>query len=406
MGNKIKFSEKYDVVVAGGGVAGVAAALSSARYGAKTALIEKTVFPGGLATSGNVFYYLPLSDAFGRQVTFGIAEELLLASIKYGPGEIPENWNTPKSGKRYASRFSPASFILAMDEILENSGVDIWYDTLLCGSVVKNKRMKAVKIENKSGRGIIEASCFVDASGDADMAFYAGAECAVKKNFLSIWLLGASMREAENSIKSGTGSGLLHEIILGGDDRGGGHPEGIKKFSGVSGKDVTEFIIKSRELVRTYYKNMQAALGENGRKNEFPLTLPSMADFRATRRIEGQHVMKTGQFSAHFPDCAGLAADWRGGFQIWEMPYRSLLPRKIKGLLAAGRCISAKGQALEVMRVIPAAAMSGEVAGLAAAMSAKNNTTPDRLRITEVQNNLKGRGFLLDIRELGITGAS
>ena len=85
----------YDVIVVGAGVAGVAAALEAARAGLSTALIEKTIFTGGLATTGLVNIYLPLCDGRGTQVSFGIAEELLQLSLKYGPGDIPATWRQP-----------------------------------------------------------------------------------------------------------------------------------------------------------------------------------------------------------------------------------------------------------------------------------------------------------------------
>ena len=81
---------KYDVVVTGAGIAGIAAAVAAARKGMKTALIEKQTLIGGLATSGLILVYLPLCDGFGTQVTFGIAEELLKRSLNYGPFELPE----------------------------------------------------------------------------------------------------------------------------------------------------------------------------------------------------------------------------------------------------------------------------------------------------------------------------
>ena len=128
----MKYKKDYDVVVAGGGIAGVAAAIEASRNGMKTALVEKTVFTGGLATTGLIFIYLPLCDGRGTQVTFGLSEELMRASIIYGPGEIPKGWENGVKGpatSRFLVRFSPASFIIALDEILTNAGVDVWFDT-------------------------------------------------------------------------------------------------------------------------------------------------------------------------------------------------------------------------------------------------------------------------------------
>ena len=128
--------------------------------GLRTALIEKTVLIGGLATTGLINIYLPLCDGRGRQVTFGIAEELLHLSIKYGPGDVPAGWREPGEHAergRYRVAFSPASFVLAMDEALEAAGVTLWLDTLVCRSVMEGERIVGLEVENKSGRGLLPA---------------------------------------------------------------------------------------------------------------------------------------------------------------------------------------------------------------------------------------------------------
>ncbi|MFN2109744.1 MAG: FAD-dependent oxidoreductase, partial [Anaerolineae bacterium] len=146
------FEKDFDVLVVGAGVAGVAAALECARAGLHTALVEKTALVGGLATTGLVNIYLPLCDGLGHQVTYGIAEELLHLSIKYGPGDVPDGWREGRG--RYLTTFSPASFVLALDETLEDAGVDLWLDTLFCRPVVDGERIVGLEVENKSGRGV------------------------------------------------------------------------------------------------------------------------------------------------------------------------------------------------------------------------------------------------------------
>lgn len=397
----LDFEVVFDVVVAGAGVAGVAAALAATRCGYKTCLLEKTVYPGGLATSGCVNVYLPLSDNRGNQVTFGISEELLLASIKYGPGDIPPDWmKGPKPKHRYGSKFAPMSFILALDELLREAGVEFCLDTLVCGARVEAGRLKGVEVENKSGRGLITGKVFVDASGDADVAHRAGAPCATALNALTLWGLAYDLAAARKAVKEGSGDPLMKSFAIGASDDGSGHPRGMRRFSGVDGQDVSEFILTGRQLTLDYYKRMQAECGPNGRKDFFPAFLPAMADFRTTRRIEGLYTLNSGGQFTHFPDCVGVAADWRGGHDLWEVPYRSLVAQRVRGLLAAGRCMGAAGQAWSVMRVIQAAAMTGEVCGLAAAMSVERACTPDKLDIAALQGELKKRKFLLDLREI------
>ena len=118
----MQFDRTYDVVVAGAGIAGVAAALESARAGLCTALVEKTVQTGGLATSGIVNIDLPLCDGKGTQVTFGIAEELLHLSHKYGPGDVPPDWQTLSDGRATSPRSKSAS----LSSITSRRNCAIW----------------------------------------------------------------------------------------------------------------------------------------------------------------------------------------------------------------------------------------------------------------------------------------
>ena len=380
------FEKDFDVLVVGAGVAGVAAALECARAGLHTALVEKTVLVGGLATTGLVNIYLPLCDGLGHQVTYGIAEELLHLSIKYGPGDVPDGWREGRG--RYLTTFSPASFVLALDETLEDAGVDLWLDTLFCRPAMDGERIVGLEVENKSGRGVLRARCVIDATGDADVAYRAGAACAESDNWLSMWAIQASNAKAQQVVAQPDKTSLLDCIRLGADACGHGISLDVPKFSGTDSAQVTRFVVESRRLLREHYRAKQVAGEDTDRHKLFPVTLPAMAQFRTTRRIVGQAILTDGQDGVHVPTSVGLAPDWRKPGPVWEVPYEVLLPRGVTGLLVAGRCISSEGDAWEVTRVIPPAALTGQVTGIAARLAISGETTPDSLDVRDVQREL------------------
>ena len=390
------FSKTYDVVVAGGGVAGVAAALAAARRGARTALVEKTVIFGGLATTGLIYIYLPLCDGNGTQVSFGITEEMLIASLKYGPNDIPSNWSREKDAveeKRYRVQFSPASFAIALDEMLSSAGVDVWLDTVVRGVKCEDGRVSAIEVCNKSGDGELRAGCFVDATGDADLAHFAGMDCPVGDNAMALWAIEYNRNECRERYYLGDNVHMYY---------GGSSNDARMGKPGINGKLVSEFVMAGREKYRKRLEEGYAK-GEFDRSNRFPLTLPSMAQFRMTRRIKGLYNIEPGCEWTHFDDSIGIAADWRKPGWIWETPYRSLLPQGIKNLLAAGRCMDTVGDVWDVYRVIPVAALTGEAAGVAAAMSAERGISPDALPCGELQRELREKNqFRLHFEDVGL----
>ena len=130
---QIPVIESYDTIVVGGGVAGISAALASARNGAKTLLLERTYMLGGLGTAGLVTIYLPICDGMGRQVSFGIAEELLRLSISLGyEGMYPDNWldsddasKRTNKDKRFSVQYNPQCFAMLAEKLLIDNGVEI-----------------------------------------------------------------------------------------------------------------------------------------------------------------------------------------------------------------------------------------------------------------------------------------
>ncbi|MCU0519950.1 MAG: FAD-dependent oxidoreductase [Anaerolineae bacterium] len=393
------FEKTYDVVIAGAGVAGIAAALECARAGLQTALVEKTVLLGGLATTGLINIYLPLCDGNGHQAIFGIAEELLHLSLKYGPGDVPDAWmqqdrRSPVQGPRYMTPFSPASFVLAIDEALQNSEVVLWLDTLVCAPMMGvGRRITGLEVENKSGRGVLRAAVVIDATGDADVAYRAGAPCVESDNWLSLWALESSLARARAAAADPEHTSLLERVTVGGDANGRNHPPDQPKVHGTNGEEVTRFVLEGRRLLRERYQARQAELGERGRTQLFPVTLPAMAQFRTTRRIDGLETMTTDHPNTHLPTSIALVPDWRRPGPVWEVPYGALVARGVQGLLAAGRCCSAEGEAWEVSRVIPPAALTGQVAGVAAALAVWQGTTPDAVDAADVQQVLRHKGI-------------
>jgi len=409
----------YDVLVIGGGLAGVAAAIQCARSGLATALVEKTVLWGGLATSGLVPIYMPLCDGRGRQVTFGIAEELLHASIKYGPGRLPAQWESNEKAaadeansaaeeklydqgdlaRRYQTFFAPHAFVLGLDEVLEGCEADLWLDTLACSPIMKGNRITGIEVENKSGRIAIRAKCVIDASGDADIAFRSGAPCQERGSFPSMLYQAASLERAREAVEKGNarkaatwkGGGSSNEMDAGYD---GSSP----KTMGTDGRTLSGWIMESRRIARRKLGEMQAQAATAsglGRENFYPVTLPTMHQIRMSRMILGQETVETDRVNRRCETSVGLIADCRKTGAVWEVPYGSLLPKKVEGLLVVGRCSSAEGYAWQVTRLIASCAMTGQVAGLAARLAVDGNTSPGRLDVKDVQQAAESKGFVL-----------
>lgn len=351
---------RYDVAVVGGGVAGVAAAVSAARLGAKTVLIEKTCLPGGLATAGVINVYLPLCDGNGTQVTFGFAEELMRCALQYGPGKIPEDWREKRNAaetERLRCVFAPASMVLAMDELLQKNNVEVWFDTLAVGAAREGSSLSAVRVENTDGAAEIRAGAFVDASGGAFLARMAGEELFFSENVLSLWALEYEGMELAGRDRLAP---AINMLVRGRAQR---------TFRAPSAKDVSSFLQESRAMLREFYRAEYAQKSAD-RFSRWPLVLPAMPQFRKIAALHGKFVLDSGMEQRHFEDSIGMAADWRKSGSVWEIPFRSLCPRKTDNLFAAGRCISSVNDAWEITRVIPCAALTGEAAGCAAALRA------------------------------------
>ena len=380
-----------DVFVGGGGFAGIAAALSAAREGKKVILVEKSYYLGGLGTSGLVTIYLPICDGMGRQVSFGLAEELLKLSV-----EIDCDWKRgaetwlkdgmPRGPEypRYDVNFNPAFFAISAEKALLKEGVQIMYGVNFVSAVTEDSKIKYAIVEGKSGRYAIEAKSYVDATGDADIAERAGAPTAEfkYKNVLAAWYYSYGK------------DGFKLNMLGAADLMPGMAPVqklSNRRFTGLDDVEISEFMEMSHD------KLLEKIL-EHRKEDEtyIPTTIASIPQFRMTRRIVGEYTFTLEDDHKEFEDSVGLYSNWRKRGPVYELPLRALYSAKVKNLITAGRCISTDDEMWEISRVIPCCSVMGEAAGLAAALT-DDFTTID---IAKMQKILRERGVKLHESEL------
>ena len=395
---KLCVAGQYDVIVVGGGVAGVAAALASARNGAKTLLIEKSYMLGGLATAGLVTVYLPICDGMGRQVSFGIAEELLRLSVKHGVetswksvNKTGEAWlqeGSDKSRKehRFEVQFNASVFAILCEQLLIETGVDILYGTSVVSATVKNKKINAIITENKSGRQAYTAKNFIDASGDADLAFVSGARTVDFKqgNILASWYY--YVNNGEFLLKP-LGYADIPDKFKTKEEK---ENRGLR-YTGLEGKELSD-------MMRASHENILADFLKDGplKEDRALATIATIPQIRMTRRIDGLYTLDDEESFKTFDDSVGMISNWRKAGPVYEVPYACLISKNIKNLSACGRCISATEAMWELSRVIPCCAVTGEAVGTAAALSQDFHSAD----IRKIQKVLVSNGVKLHTTEL------
>lgn len=368
---EIPVSDACEVLVAGGGVAGVAAAIAAARSGADVLLLEREYALGGLATLGLITIYLPLCDGMGNQVIFGLGEELLHLSIQYGAEKRPPSaWlesGTVEERKknRFMTQYNPHLFALAVERLLLRLGVRILYGTVVVDADVSGDAIQSVVIENKSGRSAIRARSFVDATGDADLCKLAGAPTAIyrAKNGLASWYYYISGGKPQLKMFG------LADVVPGESGQGGSTGNETVdvlsdvRYSGVDGPELSQMVIDGHQrMFDDILKNREAD------PERVPVTISTIPLVRMSRRLAGAYELDDNEDGCTFPDSIGMTGDWRKRGPVYEIPYRCLYSPERKNLFAAGRDISVTDAMWDITRVIPAAVVTGQAAGTAAAM--------------------------------------
>jgi hypothetical protein len=391
-----KVTEACDVLVCGGGFAGISAALAAARQGKKVILLEKQFILGGLGTAGLVTVYLPLCDGYGRQVSFGIAEELLRLSVSMGAEDrYPHNWldsddKTKRTAedKRFEVQYNPQLFAILAEQLLTESGVTVLYGSYAVGVSKEDDRIDAVIIENKSGRQAISAKTVVDATGDCDIAYFAEVptENFKQGNVLAAWYYSLGQKGyklnmvgfADIPDEQKNNANKIELLIS-------------KRFTGLDGKEISEMVkLSHSSTLNDVIKN---------RKTDdtlVPTSIATIPQIRMTRRIVGEYTLHDTEVHKFFADSVGMVSDWRKRGPVYEVPFSTLVSKTVKNLITAGRCTSVTDSMWDIMRVIPCCAVTGQAAGTAAAIC--DDFT--KINMVEYQNILKQNSVVLHEEDL------
>jgi ribulose 1,5-bisphosphate synthetase/thiazole synthase len=399
---------KTEVLVVGGGPAGTAAALSAKRLGVDVTIVERYGYLGGLATGGLVLAIFPLYDRNNRQVILGVGEDMMkrLDKLKFG---IIERNAAPVYPTVDAEAFK---YVLA-DMVLEsgmNAYLDCWgVDAILdAGGAVRG-----AVFESKSGRQAILADVVVDASGDGDIYAAAGAAFEkVRSNIGLVSRIGNIDVEDMMGNNQELMSGTREKTKAGRPTRGApvsaleghvGSPTPAPHVNWLNMKgpvgdalDVAELSSLELKHRKAIWSNLERARKKPGAERAYLAETAPQMGVRLSRLLGGvkKLTLQETKSGAKFKDAIGYAGAYANAPEF-QIPYGCLVPAKIENLLAAGRCVSSEFQVADVLRLIPICWVTGQAAGIAAALSIKDRCKPRNVNIAKLQNNLRRQGAFL-----------
>lgn len=421
---KIHLGPKYDVIVAGAGPAGVCAAVAAAREGATVALIERYGVLGGNLTSGYVGPILGM-------VAKGSMRDELLECLG-----VPDNDMIGESG--LAHDFERAKRVLA--EFVDHENIDVYLQTTVVDVVMSEERLVGVIIATKEGQRFLRSETTVDATGDGDVAFLAGARYEKGRNdglmqpvtleftidqvneAVAIACIGDVDKVELNGktflefCKECSEIGLLPKnlaaVRLHRTTKPGERQVNTTQVNGIDATKVEHLFRAELELRRQidlllefFRKHLPGY--ENCTFKASGTTIGT----RETRRIMGEYLITAEELAEgkkfedvvvhnaefvvdiHNPEGPGQAEAHIQYVKPYDLPYRCLVPETVDGLLLAGRCISGTHRAHASYRVMSICMAMGQAAGIAAALSAAERTIPRKIDIKQLQETMTAKGI-------------
>lgn len=447
-------TKEIDVVVCGGGTAGTVAAIMAARNGARVLILESSGSLGGTCTNGGVDGFHGMKrhwkGAKVGRITGGIALEIRDRLIDKGAAFGPDG--EPVKGDPKDVRYDPELFRLLMDEMCEEAGVQVYFQTYVIDAVKEDQRVTGVTYVNKSGIGAIRSKVTIDATGDGDVCTSAGAEYMTLRMddrpapMSLIFNMGGMhhrlpeqfghadgdtrvkfLREAhkKGQIDFAEGAdnfgffGVGNTIVRDGQLREGMGRVNMDMIYNCDATDV-EQLSKAWRYGRKRMFEIAHFLRDHveGCEDAFVVYSSPMLGIRDTRNIVGDYVLTEEDFKAcrEFPDAVGQSGRamnvhppfgvaeekdrqwvepyWTEIPKPFEIPYRALLPKGLDNILVAGRCISATGLMQGSIRGQAQCMITGQAAGTAAAIAVKHQSSPRSIDVAELQSTLRKQGAI------------
>lgn len=408
-----------DVVVAGGGPAGVAAAISAARSGAKVVLIERYGFLGGMATAGYVFPFMT-HYAGDRPVIGGIWQEMI-DSLRNYPHGFKESTHL---GLRHFC-FDVEGLKQVWLDLCRESGVTLHLHSWISDVLMSDYAVTGVVTHSKSGCQHLQATVIIDATGDGDIAARAGAPYETGRSSdgrmqpMSLHFRLANIDVARmptrNEINylytTDKAAGLFdnpRENLLWFDTN---YPDQIHfnttriiNLDGTNSDDLTAAEVEGRRQMKEMVQWIRARIP--GFEKSYLLASAAQVGVRETRRIIGEHIITEAELLSEikYPDAIAFSAypidihNPAGSGTIikqlpygayYSIPYRALLPRGIEQLLVAGRPISSTHEAHAATRIQAVASATGQAAGIAAAIACREHISPKEIKYPELRSELE-----------------
>jgi hypothetical protein len=403
-----------EVLVVGGGSAGVAAAVAAARNGAEVMLVERHGYLGGLATGGLILLLLTLDDGLGHQAVGGLCQEVTERLARRGAAHFPprEEWGSRDPERlqrdsrwglvwghgphcvRYSVAFEAEEMKFAFDEMVQGAGVRLLLHALACEPVIDAGRIAAMTFHGKSGRFAIRASVVIDASGDGDV--FAAADCAHERERVLpwLWFTAGGVEDVPAAIEAGAGcfQAVGHGKVL---LPWGATEKVSRQIDATSPEDLTYAELECRKHVMAEFDRLRREVP--GFAKAHLCRIADQLGITESRRLQGRYVLARDDMDRSFDDAVAVTGHWTKYGALYHIPYRSLLPNELRNLLVAGRCISVDHRVHHATKEIPACMATGEAAGTAAALAVRAGVDPAQLEVGQLRKRLTEGGAILRV---------